>query len=178
MIIYKDMITGDEFFSDADKPEVVDDCVYELRVSRVTRKEGEIVLDGANPSAEGEDADDLAGDDVVSGYDVVLNQRLSSIEFTKKDFMNYLKTYTKALQEKWKNEEWSDDKIADAKSKVTEGAKKMIKYCSNDPEYFMGESQNCDGAIAMVVYREDSAAKHGEQAFMIMLKHGLEAEKV
>lgn len=63
----------------------------------MTRREGDIQLDGANPSAEGDDGDDGALESsAVSGLDVVLNQRLVETGFTKKDFINYLKTYCKA----------------------------------------------------------------------------------
>ena len=64
----------------------------------MSRKEGDVVLDGANPSAEGEDGDDGPGDSTaVSGLDVVLNQRLVELSgFSKKDYMNSVKTYCKA----------------------------------------------------------------------------------
>lgn len=62
----------------------------------MTRKEGDIQLDGANPSAEGEDGDVGCDDSVVSGLDVVLNQRLVETGFSKADYKNYLKTYTKS----------------------------------------------------------------------------------
>lgn len=37
---------------------LVDDLIWEFKGRQVVRKEGEILLGGANPSAEGEDADD------------------------------------------------------------------------------------------------------------------------
>ena len=40
-----------------------------------TRKEGDIVLEGSNASAEGEDADDGSDPTSVSGIDIVLNHR-------------------------------------------------------------------------------------------------------
>lgn len=54
------------------------------------------MLDGANPSAEGEDGEEGGADEhVESGLDVVLNQRLQEIDMDKKQFKEYLKTYTK-----------------------------------------------------------------------------------
>lgn len=96
MIIYKDILTGDEMFTDSNKLNLVDDCLYEVLCTHVTRKQGEIVLDGANPSAE--EGDELGGTDeaVESGLDLVLNQRLQVTSFNKADYKNYLKTYTKA----------------------------------------------------------------------------------
>lgn len=62
----------------------------------MSRKSDDIVLEGSNPSAE-EPSEDCGGDgSSESGVDVVLNNRLVETSFTKKDYMNYLKTYTKA----------------------------------------------------------------------------------
>lgn len=97
MIIFKDILTGDELFTDSNKLNLVDDCLYEVLCTHVTRKQGEIVLDGANPSAE-DDPDDMGGSDpsVQSGLDLVLNQHLQTTSFNKADYKKYLKTYTRA----------------------------------------------------------------------------------
>lgn len=56
---------------------LVDDLVFEFKGRHVVRKEGDIVLEGSNASAEGEDADDLGADEHVElGIDFVLNDRL------------------------------------------------------------------------------------------------------
>ena len=161
-------------FTDSSKVKVVDDCMYEVYCRHVTRKEGDIVLDGANPSAEGEDADDGADPSVVSGLDVVLNQRLVETGFSKADYKNYLKTYTKSLMEKWKELEWSDEKVAEAKGKFTEAAKAFLKKL-DDVQFFLGESSNPDGMVALLEYREVDGE---EVPIMLFFKHGLEAEKV
>ena len=67
----------------------------------------------------------------------MLNQRLIAINFSKADFKNYLKTYTKTLQEKWRSLEWSEDKISDAKARLTEGVKKVLPIVG-DAQFFMG----------------------------------------
>lgn len=97
MIIFKDILTGDELFTDANKYTLVDDCLYEVECTHVTRKEGEIVLAGSNPSAE-DDGGDMGGSDpnVESGLDLVLNQRLQVTSFDKPGYKTYLKTYTKS----------------------------------------------------------------------------------
>lgn len=60
----------------------------------MTRKHGDIQLEGANPSAE--EADEGTDEAVESGLDVVLNQRLMETGFKKSEYMAYLKTYVKA----------------------------------------------------------------------------------
>lgn len=97
MIIYKDIITNDELFTDSNKIVTVDDCLYEVLCHHVSRRSGGFVLDGANPSAEGEDADEGADDGKTeSGLDLVLNQRLQETSFDKKSYLVYLKSYTKS----------------------------------------------------------------------------------
>ena len=61
----------------------------------VSRKAGEIVLDGANPSAE--EADEGTEDAVESGCDIVLAHRLvECFAFgDKKSYTQYLKEYMK-----------------------------------------------------------------------------------
>jgi len=97
MIIFKDILTGDELFTDSNKLNLVDDCLYEVFCTHITRTQGGFVLDGANPSAEeGEDADGGTDEAVESGLDLVLNQKLQETSFNKADYKTYLKTYTKA----------------------------------------------------------------------------------
>lgn len=176
MIIYKDILTGDELFTDSNKLNLIDDCLYEVLCTHVTRRQGDIVLDGANPSAE--DGDDLGGTDeaVESGLDLVLNQKLQVTSFNKADYKTYLKTYTKALQDKWKEMELSPEQLAEYKEKFTNAVKKVLPKL-DDVEFYVGESCNPDGMVALLEYR-DKPDGSGEEALMLFYKHGLDAEKV
>ncbi|GFS77526.1 translationally-controlled tumor protein homolog [Trichonephila clavipes] len=174
MIIFRDIITGDEMFTDSSKYRVVDGCLYEVQCRHVQRRLGDITLDGANPSQEGED-DEGTEESVESGLDLVLNQRLVETGFSKSDYKNYLKTYTKSLMDKWKELGQSDTEISEAKSKFTEAVKKVLPKIG-DYQFFMGESSNPDGLIALLDYRENSDGS--ETPTMIFFKHGLEEEKV
>lgn len=173
MLIFKDLITGDEMFTDSSKYKVIDDCLYEVECRLVQRKLGDVQLDGANPSQE--EADEGTDEVVESGLDLVLNQRLIETGFSKNDYKTYLKGYTKSLQDKWKEMGKSDDDIAAAKSKFTEAVKKVLPKIG-DLQFFMGESSNPDGLIALLEYRENDSGN--ETPFMIFFKHGLEEEKV
>ncbi|XP_074605077.1 translationally controlled tumor protein [Brevipalpus obovatus] len=174
MIIFKDIITGDEMFTDTSKFKIIDDCLYEVECRTVTRKQGEITLAGSNPSAE--EADEGTDECVESGLDLVLNQRLVETSFTKSDYKNYLKTYTKSLQEKWKELGFTDEQVAEAKAKITDAVKKVLPKL-DDVQFFLGESSNPDGMVAVLEYR-DNPDGNGETAYMIFYKHGLEEEKV
>jgi len=177
MIIFKDLITGDEMFTDSCKCKLVDGCIWEVTCQHVTRKMGDVQLDGANPSAEGEDADEGCEAGMESGIDLVLNQRLVETGFTKADYRSYLKTYTKTLQEKWKELEWSEEKVSEAKAKLTEGVKKILPKV-DDMQFFLGEGSNPDGMVALLEYRDGAGPDGSEAPIMIFLKHGLEEEKV
>jgi len=175
MIIYKDLISGDEMFTDSSKLKLIDGCLWEVECRLVTRNMGEVILDGANPSAEGEDAEFGAdGDAVESGLDLVLNQRLIETGFEKGDFKNYLRSYTKALMDKWKENGMDAEKIAEAKGKITDAVKKVLPKFDQF-QFFLGSSVNPEGMVALLEYREVGS---GEVPIMLFFKHGLEEEKV
>jgi len=173
MIIFKDLITGDEMFTDSGKVKLVDDCLWEVDCNYVIRKQGDIAIDGFNPSAE--DLDEGTDETSQSGYDLVLNQRLVETSFSKADFKNYLKTYTKTLQEKWKELGWAEDKVSDAKAKLTEAVKKVLPKIG-DAQFFIGESSNPDGCVGILEFRDGDDGN--EKAIMVFFKHGLDEEKV
>lgn len=86
---------GDEMFSDTYKMKLVDEVLYEVYGKLIQRKEGDIQLDGANPSAD--DADEGTDENVQSGVDIVMNHRLcETFAFgDKKSYTAYLKDYMK-----------------------------------------------------------------------------------
>lgn len=100
MKIFKDIFSGDEMFSDTYKFKLIDGVLYEVYGKLITRKMGDVTLDGANPSAE--EACEGTEDAVESGVDVVLNHRLmETYAFPdKKSFTLYLKEYMKRLVDK------------------------------------------------------------------------------
>lgn len=82
-------------FSDSYKMKLVDDVIYEVYAKVVQRVEGDIKIEGFNPSAE--EADEGTDSNVESGVDVVLNHRLcETYAFNdKKSYTLYLKDYMK-----------------------------------------------------------------------------------
>lgn len=175
MKIYRCIVSGDELFTDSTRIKEIDGCLYEVYCKHIVRKQGDLVLDGSNPSAE--EADEGCDEQTEAGLDVVLNQRLVETSFDKAAFKSYLKTYTKALQDKWKEEGMSDDKIAEAKGKIMEGVKKILPKL-DDASFYMGESMNPDGMVAVLEYR-DGAGENGDEApILLFLKHGVLEEKV
>lgn len=71
--------------SDSFPTKLVDDLIYEFKGRHVVRKEGDVALDGANPSAE--DMDEGTEEHVERGIDFVLNHRLQEMNCYE---VNYL----------------------------------------------------------------------------------------
>ena len=82
-------------FSDSYKMQLVDNVIYEVYGKLISRTQGDVQIEGFNPSAE--EADEGTDSNVESGVDVVLNHRLSeSFAFgDKKSYTLYLKDYMK-----------------------------------------------------------------------------------
>jgi len=173
MLIYKDLVSGDEMFTDTTKIALVENCVFEVMCKHVVRKEGEIVLTGSNPSAE--EADEGGDEHCEAGLDVVLNQRLQETSFDVASYKMYLKTYTKGLQDKWKELGYSAEKIAELKASCVAGVKFIMSKMDKDSQYFLGESMNPDGMVAVLIYRDGPDGN--EEAVMMFLRAGLEEEK-
>lgn len=93
--LFSFFLAGDEMFSDAYKMKLVDEVIYEVYAKLIQRSDGDIKIDGFNPSAE--EADEGNDSNVESGVDVVLNHRLcETYAFNdKKSFTLYLKDYMK-----------------------------------------------------------------------------------
>ncbi|XP_037075254.1 translationally-controlled tumor protein homolog [Pollicipes pollicipes] len=172
MKVYKDIISGDEMFMDTYTYETIHDAVYRVEGKYITRsKVGELVLDGANPSAE--DAEEATDDDNESGVDVVLNMRLTETGFSdKKAYISYLKDYMKAICTKLA--ETSPDQVDTFKNGSNAFIKEKIgKF--KDMQFFQGEGMNPDGMVAIMLYEDKDGS---ELPFMYFFKHGLEEEKL
>lgn len=74
---------------------LLDEVIYEVTGKLVSRSDGEIKIEGFNPSAE--DADEGTDSNVETGVDIVMNSRLcETFAFgDKKSYTLYLKDYMK-----------------------------------------------------------------------------------
>lgn len=171
MRIYKDIFTGDEMFSDTYKIKLVDDVLYEVYGKLVSRKQGDVQIEGFNPSAE--EASEGTEEAVESGVDVVLNHRLSETYAfgDKKSFTAYLKEYMKKLVQRL--EEKSPDEVSVFKNNTNKVMKDILGRFK-DLQFYTGESMDIDGMVAMLEYRD----MDGDSVPVLMcFKHGLEEEK-
>ncbi|CAB3386851.1 Hypothetical predicted protein [Cloeon dipterum] len=172
MRIYKDIFTGDEMFSDTYRMKLIDEVMYEVTGRLVTRKQGDLQLDGANPSAE--EADEGTEEGVESGVDVVLNHRLNeTFAFPdKKSYTLYLKEYMKKLVDKL--QETKPEEVDVFKNNMNKVMKDVLTRFK-DLQFFVGESQEIEGMVALMEYRDQD---DGTQVPILMFfKHGLDEEK-
>jgi len=178
MIIYKDIVSGDEIISDSWKLIDVDDVVYEVDCKMVTLGSDNVDI-GANPSAEeGEEALDETTkqvNDVIHSFQLSpLFDESSKVYPDMKALSSQLKTYLKALVAKLKEEhKWDEDRINNFKTKVQNYFMKSIKPNFKDLDIYTGSSMTPEGMLVYLNYRED-----GVTPYLIIWKHGLSEEKV
>ena len=170
MLLYTDVISGDEMFSDAFPVKLVDDIVYEVDCQTVTVKEGADVDIGANPSAEEQDEGTEDGTKTVNN--VVHSFRLQPTAFSdKKQYTTFLKKYMKAISEQLKTS--NPDRVAAFESGAQKFTAGVILKNFKDYEFYTGESMNVDGMVALLNYRED-----GITPYFTFWKDGLKEVKL
>ncbi|KAJ3722885.1 translationally controlled tumor-associated [Lentinula raphanica] len=168
MLLYSDVLSGDEMFSDAFPLKLVDDIVYEVDCQLITVKAGADVDIGANPSAE--DAEDALEDGATQVNNVVHSFRLQSTSFDKKSYLTYLKGYMKAVKSHLL--ESHPDRVEAFEKGAAAFAKKLVANFK-DYEFYTGEGMNPDGMVALLNYRED-----GITPYFTFWKDGLKEVKL
>lgn len=180
MLIYQDVFSGDELASDSFPMKEVDGTILEFRGKHCIRREGEIVLAGANASAEGEDADDGPSDGTEErGIDICLNHRLQNMTQVygdKKQFASWAKEYMKKLIDHMKKEGKNDDEVEAFKGKIQEYISSLIKKERfKNLDFFVGDGENaCDGQLAILEYRDVDGT---EVPTLMLIKQGCIEEK-
>merc|ERR1712243_106106 len=172
MLFFKDIITGDEMFTDSYKYVEENDAFYKVIGKNITVKADDVQLEGSNPSAEGGDDGGFGDGDCVSGIDVCLHMRLQETTFgAKKEFVVYLKDYLKALKEKLteENEKEAIEKLPKIQTPVATILKNF-----KDLQFFTGESGNPDGMIAILDYQDIDGE---ERPVVFFPKYGIKMEK-
>ncbi|KAJ3073180.1 hypothetical protein HDU98_002056 [Podochytrium sp. JEL0797] len=168
MLLYTDVISGDELLSDAYKITEIDDFLMEVDCQMIKIREGDVDI-GANASAEGGDDEAVEeGETIVNN--VVYSLRLQSSGFDKKSYMTYIKGYMKAIKEHLAAK--NDPRLADFENKAKVAVKKILGNFG-DYECYVGESMNPDGMVLLLNYRED-----GTTPYFTLWKDGLKAQKV
>ncbi|CAF9928863.1 MAG: hypothetical protein HETSPECPRED_006959 [Heterodermia speciosa] len=179
MIIYKDIVTGDEVISDSYEMKIVDDTVYEVDCKKITLG-AENFDTGANPSAEEQEEALEEGQkqviDVVDAFrlNFLGDEDSGSRAFgTKKDFQAQLKGYLKKVVLKLKEGGADDGKIKEFQKKVQNYWTSKIAPNFSDYDFYTGETMDPDGMVLLLNYRED-----GMTPYVTIWKDGLSEMKV
>jgi len=168
MLLYSDILTEDEMFSDAFPVKLIDDIAYEVDCQLITIKAGADIDIGANPSSE--EQDEALEDGATQVNNVVYSFRLQSTSFDKKTYLSYLKGYMKAV--KADLAEKNPDRVAAFEKGAQAFAKKIVANFK-DFEFYTGEGMNPDGMVALLNYRED-----GITPYFTFWKDGLKEIKL
>ncbi|KAK3659992.1 hypothetical protein LTR56_000918 [Elasticomyces elasticus] len=169
MIIFKDIITGDELISDSYDMELKDNVMYEINCTKITIGTDNIDI-GANASAE--EAEEGTEDSAQQVIDIVYSFRLNETSFDKKSYLGHLKQYMKKVKETMKANGASDESVQEFE-KGAQGKAKEIVTNFKDYEFLIGESMDPDGMVVLLNYRED-----GTTPYVSIWKHGLKEMKV
>jgi len=170
MLIYKDILNGDELISDSYDLKDVDGIVFEADCAMIT--EGGVTVDiGANASAE--EAEEALDETTTQVNNIVHSFRLQPTTFDKKSYLAYLKGYMKSVKNKLQEKGADAEKITKFEKGAQAYVKEKLLPNFKDFEFYTGESMDPDGMIVLLNYRED-----GTTPYVIFWQHGLEEMKV
>ncbi|WCJ23487.1 hypothetical protein M5689_005509 [Euphorbia peplus] len=152
MLVYQDLLTGDELLSDSfPYREIENGMLWEVDGKWVVQ--GAVDVDiGANPSAEGGGEDEGVDDQAVKVVDIVDTFRLQEQPpFDKKQFVTYMKRFIKLITPKL------DEEKQESFKKSIEGATKFLLSKLSDLQFFVGESMHDDGCLVFAYYKDGAA---------------------
>lgn len=137
MIVYRDLLSNDELFTDSCKMREVDDSVFiEVEGKHTTEcTKVDDAMIGGNKSAESYEEE--SADASTSGVDIVLQNRLAWVDMDKKKYQKYIKAYVAKLVEKLT--ETKPDYVATFKKKAIPAVKRILDNFEEwDPRYSNG----------------------------------------
>jgi len=172
MLVYKDIISGDELFSDSYPIKCIDDLYYEVEGKNISMScDIDEALIGGNKAQEAEsvEEDESVVSSAVQGINIVLTHKLVETGFTKDSFKDWLKTYMKELKKRLTEK---NPARVDAFTKGMTVFAKEILTKFGDFRFYIGERMDPEGMIILMNYRKDNITP-----YFIFFKDGLEEEK-
>lgn len=162
-------------FTDTYPVKDFNDLLWEVEAKHVTQKSEKLdgSLFGANASAEeAPEADDEATSQ--SGLNVHIAHKYTETGFpSKKDFVKGIGAFLKEIIAKKKEKGEEVDEAA-FKTAHSEMVKKTLLPIYSDLQFFMGESMNSDGTLAMLLWKKEGDK---ETPFYLYFKCGIFGEK-
>lgn len=159
MIIYEDVFTGLEVFSDAYPCKLIDGFVWEADCKMVTIDNSiDDSAIGGNASAEGGD-EGGADDSKETVNNLVYGFRLKPYELDKKAYTKHIKDYGKKLVDKLKADGASEEEVNAFKTKMAKKCGEIVKNFG-DYDVYINEHYNEDGMLPLLNYREDGTTPY------------------
>lgn len=135
MLLYKDILSGDELFSDAFQMEVIAN-VY--------------VVD-CIPKANSKGNSSKTVDNLIQTF------RLQPTTYDKQSYSNYITNYTKNLETKLREKGKNDKEISEYYARFNPAYEYILDHL-NEFQFYTGESKNPDGIVGLLNHREDGSA--------------------
>ncbi|RJE18040.1 TCTP family [Aspergillus sclerotialis] len=179
MIIYTDIVSGDELLADTYKINKDGGLLWEADCKKFMKKKNEdFELEGANPSAE-EGGDQGGGDeeavmvhDIEDQFRLVWLKTEEGMKPSKDAFKAHLKVYMKKVLAKLEEKGAPAETIEEFKTGAPAAVKKILGNYDNY-DVLMGQSMDGDAMHILIDFRED-----GVTPFATLWKHGLVETKV
>eukprot|EP01004_Peranema_trichophorum_P009614 NODE_8361_length_685_cov_89.578292_g7739_i0.p1 GENE.NODE_8361_length_685_cov_89.578292_g7739_i0~~NODE_8361_length_685_cov_89.578292_g7739_i0.p1 ORF type:complete len:171 (-),score=35.65 NODE_8361_length_685_cov_89.578292_g7739_i0:118-630(-) len=170
MRIFRDIVSGDELFSDSlPMKEIQDGAVFEVQAKYITISTENDFDIGANNSTE-EAAEELESSSKQVINIVHFNRLVEAAGYDKKGYMSYIKGYMKAIKEHL--EKTNPGRVADFQKSAAEYVKKVLANF-DDYALYTGESMNGEAMLILCKFADDGMS----QTFYFW-KDGLKEEKV
>ncbi|KAJ6050217.1 uncharacterized protein N7446_005546 [Penicillium canescens] len=163
MIVYEDIISGDEMITDKFDLKEVDGVAYEADCHYIEVKAGYDVDHGASGDSDNDQ------EETETVLDIIYSQRLQPTSFDKESYRHYLGGYINEVKSKT---HFTDQERLDFKTKADALTKKIVSNFK-DYVFYTGESQNSEGMVVLLSYRED-----GVTPYLTLWKHGLKGREV
>lgn len=178
MIIYKDIVSGDEVLADTFKITEAGPVLWECDCKKYLKSTNEdFELEGANPSAEGGDEEGGEGEkimvhDIEDQFRLVWLKTEEGLKPSKDAFKSHLKNYMKKVLTKLQEKGAPEATINEFKTGAPAAVKKILGNYDNY-DVLMGQSMDGDAMHILIDFRDD-----GVTPYATLWKHGLEEMKV
>jgi hypothetical protein len=157
MKVFQDVFTNDEILSDI-FPHTLDYNDVIMKVKSQYKKKDDVgkVDIGCGNAFGGEEDDGAAGEaGEEKVIDVAFNSNLVETQFSKADFMTYIKAFLKNLKT-YLEENGKKDRV----EPFQKGAQDFVKFVVskfNDFTFYTGTSEKLDGSIVFSYWEDESA---------------------
>lgn len=175
MKIYQDIFSNDEFVSDIFEMKLdFNDTIYKVKSAYKNKDAIGQIDTGCGNAFGGGDEEEQGGDDAQPAekvLDVAYNAGLVETQYSKADFMTYIKAYLKKIAAHLK-ENGNEAAVPDFQKAAQDFVKKIVGDFDNWT-FYTGSSENSEGGLAFSFWEDEGAAG----PMFYFFKHGMKEVK-